>query len=82
MPAWLPFVQVEPVMKTDYEDVWDWRVENDNKPLWTRSPREVAEADYNEFFKQVRRVLMHNTFFCRLACRTCSVHVFCCPLSG
>lgn len=47
-------VQVEPVMKTDYEDVWDWRVENDNKPLWTRSPKEVAEADYNDFFKQVR----------------------------
>jgi hypothetical protein len=45
--------QVEPVMKTDYEDVWDWRVENDNKPLWTRNPKEVAEADYNEFFKQV-----------------------------
>jgi heat shock protein beta len=42
-------------MKTDYEDVWDWRVENDNKPLWTRAPREVAEADYNEFFKQVRQ---------------------------
>ena len=41
-------------MKTDYEDVWDWRVENDNKPLWTRSPKEVAEADYNDFFKQVR----------------------------
>jgi HSP90 family molecular chaperone len=40
-------------MKTDYEDVWDWRVENDNKPLWTRSPKEVAEADYNDFFKQV-----------------------------
>ncbi|WIA10769.1 hypothetical protein OEZ85_010938 [Tetradesmus obliquus] len=45
-------IKVEPVMKTDYEDVWDWRVENDNKPLWTRSPKEVAEADYNDFFKQ------------------------------
>nr|QBB20010.1 heat shock protein hsp90-C2 [Ettlia sp. YC001] len=44
--------KVDPVMKTDYEDVWDWRVENDNKPLWTRSPRDVSEADYNEFFKQ------------------------------
>lgn len=40
-------------MKTDYEDVWDWRVENDNKPLWTRNPKEVAETDYNEFFKLV-----------------------------
>lgn len=49
----LSHLQVDPVMKTDYEDVWDWRVENDNKPLWTRSPKEVSEADYNEFFKQV-----------------------------
>jgi HSP90 family molecular chaperone len=49
----LVLTQVEPVMKTDYEDVWDWRVENDNKPLWTRSPKEVSEADYNDFFKQV-----------------------------
>ncbi len=49
--------QVEPVMKTDYEDAWDWRVENDNKPLWTRSPKDVADADYNDFFKQVRRLL-------------------------
>eukprot|EP00775_Hariotina_reticulata_P005864 gene5864-6105_t len=44
--------KVEPVMKTEYEDVWGWRVENDNKPLWTRSPKEVSEADYNDFFKQ------------------------------
>jgi heat shock protein beta len=46
-------IKVEPVMKTDYEDVFDWRVENDNKPLWTRSPKDVSEADYNDFFKQV-----------------------------
>jgi len=49
----LSCLQVEPVMKTEYEDVWNWRVENDNKPLWTRSPKDVSEADYNEFFKQV-----------------------------
>eukprot|EP00798_Chlamydomonas_sp_ICE-L_P023848 gene23848-9404_t len=42
---------VEPVMKTDYEEKWDWRVENENKPIWTRSPKEVTTADYNEFFK-------------------------------
>ena len=23
-------------------EVWDWRVQNDNKPLWTRSPKEVS----------------------------------------
>ncbi|KIY93067.1 heat shock protein 90kDa beta [Monoraphidium neglectum] len=43
--------KVEPVMKTDYEDVWDWRLQNDNKPIWTRNPKEVAPTDYNEFFK-------------------------------
>ncbi|GFH24510.1 HATPase_c domain-containing protein, partial [Haematococcus lacustris] len=32
-------VQVEPVMKTEYQEVWDWRVENENKPLWTRAPK-------------------------------------------
>jgi heat shock protein 90kDa beta len=31
--------KVEPVMKTDYKEVWDWRVENENKPIWTRSPK-------------------------------------------
>ena len=42
---------VEPVTKTEYEDVWAWRVENDNKPIWTRSPKEVSDPDYAEFFK-------------------------------
>jgi hypothetical protein len=31
--------KVEAVMKTDYEDVWGWRVQNDNKPIWTRNPK-------------------------------------------
>ena len=32
---------MEPVMKTEQKEVQDWAVQNDNKPLWTRSPREV-----------------------------------------
>jgi HSP90 family molecular chaperone len=40
------------VVKTEYEDVWDWRTENENKPIWTRSPKEVPAEQYNEFFKQ------------------------------
>jgi heat shock protein beta len=44
--------KVEPVMKTDYTEVWDWRVENENKPIWTRSPKDVSGEQYNEFFKQ------------------------------
>ena len=33
---------VEPVTKSEGRDVWDWRVQNDNKPLWTRSPKDVS----------------------------------------
>ena len=33
---------VEPVMKSEGKDVWDWRVQNDNKPLWTRTPKDVS----------------------------------------
>ena len=34
---------VEPVMKTEPVTSQDWVVQNDNKPLWTRSPKEVGE---------------------------------------
>jgi len=44
--------KVEPVMKTDYKEVWDWRVENENKPIWTRSTKDVSDEMYNDFFKQ------------------------------
>lgn len=33
---------VEPVKKSVSKDVTDWAVQNDNQPLWTRSPREVG----------------------------------------
>ena len=39
-----PAAQVEPVTKTDYEEKWDWRVENENKPIWTRNPKVSASA--------------------------------------
>jgi heat shock protein beta len=44
-------VKVEPVTKADYVDVWGWRTQNDDKPLWTRPPKDVSEGDYAEFFK-------------------------------
>ncbi|GLC45068.1 Heat shock protein 90-5, chloroplastic [Pleodorina starrii] len=46
-----PTKQVEPVMKTEYDEGWDWRLENENKPIWTRSPKDVSETAYNDFFK-------------------------------
>lgn len=30
---------VEPVMKSEGKDVWDWRVQNDNKPSGRAPPR-------------------------------------------
>lgn len=33
---------VEPVMRTVSKSSEDWQVQNDSKPLWTRSPREVS----------------------------------------
>lgn len=35
---------VDPVMKSEGKEVWDWRVQNDNKPLWTRSPKDVSAS--------------------------------------
>ena len=35
---------VEPVMKSEAREAWDWRVQNDNKPLWTRSPKDVRHS--------------------------------------
>ncbi|EDV19690.1 uncharacterized protein TRIADDRAFT_64388 [Trichoplax adhaerens] len=32
--------------------VWDWELMNGNKPIWTRSPKDVEETDYDEFYKQ------------------------------
>ena len=35
---------VAPVMRTVSKSSEDWKVQNDSKPLWTRSPREVSHT--------------------------------------
>ena len=35
-------VEVEAVQKSKSSTEWDWTLQNDNKPIWTRSPREVS----------------------------------------
>jgi len=47
----VPEEEPAPTMKTTYDTVWDWRTQNENKPIWLKSPREVEEAEYNDFFK-------------------------------
>eukprot|EP00798_Chlamydomonas_sp_ICE-L_P025057 gene25057-10708_t len=55
--------KVDPIMKTEYERSCllseDWSTkdgvglegENVNKPLWTRTPKEVTPKEYDDFFK-------------------------------
>lgn len=35
--------------------VWDWDLLNDSKPIWTRKPSEVEDAEYNEFYKALTK---------------------------
>lgn len=39
-------------MKTEYEEVWDWQVQNDNVPIWIRPAKEVTKEQYDSFYKQ------------------------------
>lgn len=38
------------------ETVWDWDLLNDNKALWLRSPADVSEEEYLNFYKALAKV--------------------------
>jgi heat shock protein beta len=46
---------VTKVYKTEWTKTEDWAVQNDNKPLWTRSAKDVSEEEYKSFFKSTFR---------------------------
>lgn len=33
------------------EEVWEWNQINTQKPIWTRSPKDITEEEYVEFYK-------------------------------
>lgn len=41
--------------KTTEKTVWDWELMNDNKPIWTRKPNEVADDEYTQFYKTLTK---------------------------
>ena len=46
---------MDPVMKTEYESVEGFEQQNKNRPIWTRSPKEVDDEEYNKFFTDTFR---------------------------
>ena len=42
-------VSVEDVKKSEKKTEWDWAVQNSNKPIWTRSPKEVQLIPHHRF---------------------------------
>jgi heat shock protein beta len=46
-----------PKTKKVKETVWDWDLLNDNKALWLRSPSDVSEEEYTNFYKALAKVL-------------------------
>ncbi|XP_055689793.1 endoplasmin [Lutzomyia longipalpis] len=45
----------KPKTKKVSKTVWDWEIMNDSKPIWTRKPADVEEAEYTEFYKSLTK---------------------------
>lgn len=50
--------KVKPVMKTEYDEVEEFKIQNENKPIWTRAPKDVTDEEYSAFFKQTFKEFM------------------------
>lgn len=50
--------EVADVMKTEYDEVWDWRTQNDSAPIWVRSTKDVTKEEYATFYKSAFKEFM------------------------
>jgi len=42
---------VDQVTKTEFEEKWDWQVQNENKPIWLQDSKDVTKEQYESFYK-------------------------------
>lgn len=45
----------KPKTKKEKKTVWDWELMNDSKPIWTRKPNDVAQDEYDAFYKSLTK---------------------------
>eukprot|EP00455_Lapot_gusevi_P052531 TRINITY_DN79_c0_g1_i2.p1 TRINITY_DN79_c0_g1~~TRINITY_DN79_c0_g1_i2.p1 ORF type:complete len:863 (-),score=435.32 TRINITY_DN79_c0_g1_i2:168-2489(-) len=45
----------KPKTKKVSETVTEWHLVNEHKPIWTRSPREVTQEEYDNFYKSLTK---------------------------
>lgn len=45
----------KPKTKKVEKTTWDWILVNESKPIWTRKPNEIEDAEYHEFYKSITK---------------------------
>ena len=78
--------------RTVTKTAWDWELLNDNKPIWLRQPSEVAEDEYNKFYRALSKVSLQagrqafspvaapaTAAHCSNNRLWCSLEIFCVP---
>ena len=45
----------KPKTKKVDKTTWDWELCNQSKPIWTRKPHEIEDAEYDEFYRSITK---------------------------
>ena len=56
----------KPKTKKVKETTYEWELLNDVKAIWLRSPKEVTDEEYTNFYRSLAKVIWHKIFSSRL----------------